>query len=125
VKVGDTLSQIAANYGISNRGPGRGERYHQPDLVYIGMNLLIPNSTDWVSPTLYGPASKFVASISQQRCWVYQGGRVVADWACSTAVPDLTRPLAAIPWRASWIGAGALPGTSGCLLAGHILRRLH
>ena len=29
-------------------------------------------------------ATKFVASISQQRCWLYSGETVIARWICST-----------------------------------------
>ncbi|HEX9117249.1 MAG TPA: LysM peptidoglycan-binding domain-containing protein [Anaerolineae bacterium] len=83
VKSGETLGTIAAKYGMSAAALARVNRISSPDLVSVGMTLLIP-SPAWTAPDFSGPPSRFVVSISQQRCWLYQGNRTVADWPCST-----------------------------------------
>jgi LysM repeat protein len=86
VQSGETLGSIARKYGISASSIARANQITSPDLVSVGMTLAIP-SPAWTSPKLSGAVSRFVASISQQRCWLYQGNQVVADWPCSTGKP--------------------------------------
>jgi len=51
------------------------------------MRLIIPGEGSSSGSTSSAPrarATKFVASISQQRCWLYSGETVIARWICST-----------------------------------------
>ena len=83
VAAGDTLGQIATQYGTTAAAVARANRLTSPNLIYIGMALRIPAAID--PPSDYsGQASRFVVSISQQRCWLYSGNTIIADWICST-----------------------------------------
>lgn len=84
VQAGETLSQIAKRYGVSVDALVSTNGLGSADMIRVGMKLIIP-STDGSTAT--GPvarATKFVASISQQRCWLYSGETVIARWICST-----------------------------------------
>jgi LysM repeat protein len=86
VKKGDTLNGIARKLGISATALARANGISDPNRIYPGQRLAMPGSSGAAPalPSYSGKASKFVASISQQRCWLYQGGAVIAKWACST-----------------------------------------
>jgi LysM repeat protein len=84
VKPGDTLGRIAMQYNTTAAAIARANGIISPDLIYVGMELVIPGKTTPM-PLLYpGRVTSFVVSISQQRCWVYQGPAIVAVWRCST-----------------------------------------
>jgi len=84
VKSGQTLSQIARELGISLPAISNANRLTNPDRIYTGMALLIPGVQS--ETALIGPVTdtRFIASISKQRCWLYQAGRLTGDWRCST-----------------------------------------
>ena len=86
VQAGETLSQIARRYGISVEALVSTNGLGSADMIRVGMKLIIPGK-DTPSGATTGPtarATKFVASISQQRCWLYSGETVIARWICST-----------------------------------------
>jgi LysM repeat protein len=83
VQPGDTLGSIAKKYGVTAAAIARANQISSPDLVEVGSVLSVPGPA-WTSPNVSGRVSRFVASISQQRCWVYQGNSIVAVWPCST-----------------------------------------
>ncbi|PKO21916.1 MAG: hypothetical protein CVU38_12240 [Chloroflexi bacterium HGW-Chloroflexi-1] len=83
VQPGDTLGAIAARYDTTAATIARANRITSPDLIYVGMELTIPGK-EWAPPTYPGQVTRFVVSISQQRCWLYRGNSIVADWICST-----------------------------------------
>ncbi len=87
VQAGETLSQIAKKYGVSVAAIVEANGLGTADLIGVGVRLLIPGqggaSTDKAG-ALPAKPTKFVASISQQRCWVYSGQTVIARWVCST-----------------------------------------
>ena len=87
VRSGDTLGSIAARYGVSTAAIASANGIANPNLIYPGLKLKIPagGSASVSVPT--GRATKFVVSISQRRCWVYQGNTVVYEWTCSTGRP--------------------------------------
>jgi LysM repeat protein len=91
VRSGDTLANIAARFGVSVNAITRANGITNPNLIYPGMKLTIPGAKGGGSapapapaPATAGRASKFVVSISQARCWVYQGDKIVYEWVCST-----------------------------------------
>ena len=89
MQAGETLSQIARQYGVSVDALVASNGLASADLINVGMRLLIPakgsaGTGGTVSTAPKGKATKFVASISQQRCWLYSGTTVIAQWVCST-----------------------------------------
>jgi LysM repeat protein len=86
---GDTLGHIAQKYGTTAAAIARANRITSPNLIYIGMKLTIPTA-EWTPPSYPGQATRFVVSIMQQRCWLYRGNTIIADWLCSTGQPGAT-----------------------------------
>ena len=85
VKTGDTLGKIALKYGTTAAAIARANGLTSPNLIRVGMRLVIPGSAGSgpvAAPS--GKASRLVVSISGQHCWLYQGNAVVGSWACST-----------------------------------------
>jgi LysM repeat protein len=93
VAAGETLSQIAKRYGVSVEALVSTNGLGSPDMIRVGMKLIIPKEgTSTATGPLVRP-TKFVASISQQRCWLYAGETVIARWICSTGRSgSVTRP---------------------------------
>ena len=83
VAAGDTLSRIAQRYGVTVAALAQVNHLASHDLIRLGMKLVIPGP-DSAPITYTGQASRFVVSITQQRCWLYGGATVIADWPCST-----------------------------------------
>jgi LysM repeat protein len=94
VQPGDTLGAIAKRYATSVQALVEANGLNSPDRISVGMRLVIPKDGGSL-PSYPGQATRFVASISAQRCWLYQGDTVIAKWACSTG-------------RSGW---GTRPGT--------------
>ena len=87
VQAGETLSQIARLYGVSVDALVASNNLASADLITVGTHLVIPgkgSSSGSTSTAPKGKATKFVASISEQRCWLYSGTTVIAKWTCST-----------------------------------------
>jgi LysM repeat protein len=86
VKAGDTLAGIAQHYGTTIAAITRVNGITNPNRIWVGMKLIIPGASGGGStaPIPSGRASRFVVSISQQHCWLYQGDTVIGNWACST-----------------------------------------
>jgi len=83
VRNGDTLSQIAKRLGVSMASLVAANRLTDPDHIYPGMELRTAGYG--ASP---GPGTitdtRFIASISEQRCWLYKDGKLIGDWRCSS-----------------------------------------
>ncbi len=93
VQAGETLSQIARRYGVSVEALVSTNGLGSADMIRVGMKLIIPGKGGEGSVGPVARATKFVASISQQRCWLYSGETVIARWICSTGRPGSgTRP---------------------------------
>ncbi len=91
VQAGETLSQIAQRYGTTVAALVAENGLSSADLIRVGMRLTIPKAGSQVA--YGGQAARFVVSISQQRCWLYRGDVLVAQWVCSTGRPGAaTRP---------------------------------
>jgi len=84
VKSGQTLAGIARELGVSLAALVDANGLADPDRIYAGMTLLIPGATDVTAPIGTVTDTRFVASISSQRCWLYQAGKLIGNWRCST-----------------------------------------
>ena len=84
VRRGDTLSGIAARFGVSLSALARANGIRNPSRIYVGQRLVIPGggSAGGVSNT--GGGLKFVVSVSRQTCWLYRGNTLLYQWRCST-----------------------------------------
>lgn len=92
VKPGDTLGQIAKRYGTTVTALMAANDLPSADKIAVGQRLIISKGGGGAATMPVKP-TKFVASISQQRCWLYAGETVIAKWVCSTGRPGYgTRP---------------------------------
>lgn len=84
VKPGQTLSQIARELGVSLAAIVDTNGLANPDQIFTGMVLRIPGAQS--ETVLIGPVTdtRFIASISKQRCWLYEAGKLTGNWRCST-----------------------------------------
>ncbi len=87
VRPGETLSGLALQY---NTTPGAIVRYNDlPDeaTVFQGLEVRIPYGPPPLPerrPPVPLSGTRFLISISRQRCWIFQGDQVVHEWKCST-----------------------------------------
>lgn len=84
VKSGDTLGQIAQRFGTTVSALVAANSLPNANNITVGTRLLIPKAGDSSGASVLGQPTKFVVSISQQRCWLYRGDVVIAKWVCST-----------------------------------------
>ncbi len=86
VRPGDTLSGIAARFGVSLNALARANGIRNPSRIYVGQRLVIPGGgggyAGGVNNT--GGGLKFVVSVSRQTCWLYRGNTLLYQWRCST-----------------------------------------
>jgi LysM repeat protein len=84
VKSGQTLSQIARELGVSLAAIVDANGLANPDRIYTGMALRVPGAQS--ETTVIGPVTdtRLIASISEQRCWLYQAGKLTGNWRCSS-----------------------------------------
>jgi LysM repeat protein len=122
VQAGDTLARIAQRNGVSVEALVAANGLGSADLIGVGVRLIIPGKGDTGTDVATAPKTrptKFVASISQQRCWVYSGETVIARWVCSTgrrgspSVPGTYKVQSKLPkaygstwniWMPFWLG---------------------
>ncbi len=123
VQAGDTLSKIAQKYGVSVEALVSANGLGSADLIGVGVRLIIPakdgTATSSTAATPKVRPTKFVASITQQRCWLYNGETVIARWICSTgrrgapSVPGSYKIQSKLPkaygstwniWMPFWLG---------------------
>ncbi len=87
VRPGETLSGLALQY---NTTPGAIVRYNDlPDTatVFQGLEIRIPYGPPPLPerrPPVPLSGTRFLISISRQRCWIFQGDQVAYEWKCST-----------------------------------------
>jgi len=84
VRLGQTLSQVGGKFGVSSAAIAKANGIKNPDLIQPGQELIIPKRASDTAKAQQGAGTRFVASISQQRCWLYQDGQLVGDWRCSS-----------------------------------------
>lgn len=83
VRSGDTLSQIAKALGMPVASLANANGLQDPDRITVGMTLKAPGYGASPSPRQVTD-TRFIASISQQRCWLYEEGKLIGDWRCSS-----------------------------------------
>jgi LysM repeat protein len=83
VRSGDTLSQIAKALGVPVASLASANGLKDPDRISVGMTLKAPG---YEAQPFAGQVidTRFIASISQQRCWLYEEGKLIGDWRCSS-----------------------------------------
>lgn len=84
VQSGETISSIGREYGIpypwiQAANPGIG------DTLSVGQELTIP-SPDVMLPMPVVENKRIIASISEQRVWVYENGNLKWEWPASTGI---------------------------------------
>ncbi len=87
VRRGDTLSSIAARFGVSVLALARANNIRNPSLIYVGQRLVIPQRTGGTPLAAPAPGARnlrFIVDVSMQRCWLYQGNVMLYQWRCST-----------------------------------------
>lgn len=85
VKAGDTLSQIAAEYGVTVMAIAAANGIANPSQLRAGQRLMIPG--DAPAPAAQAAPQgnlEVTVSISEQRCRVYRGEQLLYNWPCST-----------------------------------------
>jgi len=84
VKPRQTLGQIARELGVSPTAIVSANGLANPDWIYAGMTLRIPIAQSATTMVESVTDTRFIASISEQRCWLYQAGKLTGNWRCST-----------------------------------------
>lgn len=85
VQSGDTLSSIAATFGMPAWPIIQANPNLNLDWLRVGQKLTIP-SQDMFTPHVPLPGKKAIISIAEQRMRVYENGALIHDWLVSTGV---------------------------------------
>ncbi len=86
MQAGDTLSAIAARFGVSVRALAEANNLRDPSRIYVGQRLVIPSQASAPGPVA-GEGLQFIVSVSRQTCWLYRGRQLLYTWRCSTGRP--------------------------------------
>jgi LysM repeat protein len=88
VQPGETLTRIAARYGVTTAEIVRLNRLGNPNLIFTGQRLQIAGNGDTAGGEPAQPASKrIVVDKSDQRAYVYEGGELLWTFVVSTGMP--------------------------------------
>lgn len=90
VKIGENLSSIARQYGVSVQAIAERNGIANTSLIKVGQRLVISGNPTATTPAPSGP-KKIVVDISEQRCRQYQGETLLNTWACSTGMRNATK----------------------------------
>jgi len=85
VKSGDSLAQIASEYGVTVMAIAAANGIENPSQIRAGQRLVIP--TNAPAPAAQAAPQgnlQMTVSIGQQRCKVYRGEQLLYNWVCST-----------------------------------------
>lgn len=102
IRRGDTLSGIAARFGVSVRTLQRVNHIRNPRIIYAGSTLRIPGRGSTSTPPpgggngggAHANASKWIEiDLSQQRLWAHQNNKVVFTTLVSTGIPGKRTPI--------------------------------
>ncbi|NOX63982.1 MAG: LysM peptidoglycan-binding domain-containing protein [Chloroflexi bacterium] len=85
VRRGETLAAIANRYGVSVRRLARLNGISNTSLIRVGQRLIITPAGEQSGKKGPRGPKKIVVDISEQRCWRYEGDRLLNTWRCSTA----------------------------------------
>lgn len=92
VETGQELGLIAKEYGVSVEDIAQANNITNPDLLYVGQELVIPAAGEYIpenipaAPLATGKA--IVVSVDQQRIYAYQDGQMIHTHLTSTGLPD-------------------------------------
>ncbi len=100
VRSGDTLSGISARFDVSIAGIMRANNLRNARAIYAGQKLYLPKEPDspgrastTAAAAANAPAVKtrgkaIYVSLSKQRMWVYENGKLLWTFLVSTGTPD-------------------------------------
>jgi hypothetical protein len=94
VERGQELGLIAKQYNVSLDAIASLNGISDPDLLFIGQELLIPASGEYVPSAADAPAPSttvgkaIVVSVSTQRIYAYEDGELLHSHLVSTGLPD-------------------------------------
>lgn len=94
VEPGQELGLIAREYGVSIADIVQLNNIANPDLLFIGQELVIPAAgpyqppPEMVPPAPRATGRSIVVSVSQQRIFAYENGQLVRSHLVSTGLPD-------------------------------------
>ena len=94
VQAGEGLSQIAAKYGVTWTAIAAANNLENPDVIYAGMVLIIPDKgTESYTPNYAAPGAPdssgkvILVILSQQRTYAYENGKLLHAVTVSTGLP--------------------------------------
>ncbi len=87
VRAGDSLSGIAAAFGMTPWHIMQANPDVDPNWLYVGQELIIP-SQDELTPHFAVPGKRIVVSTAEQRLRAYENGELIFDWPVSTGVSE-------------------------------------
>ncbi len=91
VRRGETLSSIARRYGVTVRQIKKLNGLKNGNLIRVGQRLLISGNPDSIKKKVPKGKKKLVVDISEQRCWRYEGDKLLNTWRCSTGRNNSTK----------------------------------
>lgn len=91
VRRGETLAQIAQRYGIPASQIAKLNGIKNASLVRVGQKLVISGNPNAVKKKTPRGRKKIVVDISEQRCWRYEGDKLLNTWRCSTGRNNSTK----------------------------------
>lgn len=87
VQSGDSLSNIAAAFGMTSWHVMQANPGMDPNWLQIGQELIIP-SQDELTPYPPVPGKRIIVSTADQRMRAYEDGELIYDWPVSTGVAE-------------------------------------
>jgi LysM repeat protein len=91
VRRGETLAQIAQHYGVTPKQIAKLNGIKDTSLIRVGDKLVIFGDPKKVRKRKPRVKKKFVVDISEQRCWRYEGDKLLNTWRCSTGRNNSTK----------------------------------
>jgi LysM repeat protein len=91
VRRGETLAQIAQFYGVPVSQIAKLNGIKDKSLIRVGDKLVISGNPKKVIKKKRRVKKKFVVDISEQRCWRYEGDKLLNTWKCSTGRNNSTK----------------------------------
>lgn len=96
VQYGETLTSIAAIYGVSLQELLSVNRLLSPHLIYAGQNLIIPQMEETYTPVESNSTKRIIVDKSEQHAYVYENGRLLHEFVISTGQPGVET------WEGTW-----------------------
>ena len=90
VRRGETLKSIAKRYGVTVQQIRKLNGLKKGAIIRVGQKLVIAGKAKPKKSAARGK-KKFVVDISEQRCWRYEGDKLLNTWRCSTGRNNSTR----------------------------------